>query len=137
MAANAKAHRIAVRPGPRRRRHVAAEISASGFPRGAVAAREVVHRTDQRVQAAVGFLTTGPEALVGFLQPPVGFFAMVGERHRNIHQLANHIAIGFNHALSLSLPLFEVLDVHRKLRLLLDDEIHAEFDAVRHGGIIA
>jgi hypothetical protein len=35
------------------------------------------------------------------------------------------------------LPLLQSLDIHGKLRLLLDDEVHAGFDVFSHSEIIA
>ncbi len=117
----------------------------------AVAARELVHDINKRVEASVrvgarfgefaeapvGLLAKRSEVPVGFLDAPVSFFAMASKRHRHVHQLANHARIRLNQPHRVGLPVFEQLDVRGKLRLLLNDEIHPRFDVVGHGGIIA
>ncbi len=95
-----------------------------GLP--ALAARELVHDINKRVEASV---RVGPR-FGEFADAPVGFFAMVRERHCHVYQLAYH-------PYRVGLAVFEQLDVRGKLRLLLDDETHPRFDAVGHGGIIA
>jgi len=111
---------------------------------GAIAAREFVHDINKRVEASV---CVGPrfgelaEAAVGpFAELPqaqVGFPGVVGERHRDVHQLANHARIRLNQPHRVGLAVFEQLDVRGKLRLLLNDEIHPRFEVIGHAAIIA
>jgi hypothetical protein len=96
-----------------------------------VATHELIHSIDERVQAAIGvrprfralaeeFVSAGPE----LAEAGIGFFAMSSERHRYINHPANSLPLGLNKPLRFRLPLFEQLNVHRELGLLLNDEAH-------------
>ncbi len=110
----------------------------------AVAAREFIHDINERVEASVGvrprfdeLLDARAQAPVGFLEAPVSFFGVPTKRHGHVHQLANRAAVRLDHPQRVGLHLFEYLNVGSEPRLLLDDEIHARFDVVGHGEIIA
>ena len=107
------------------------KLSGTAGPLGVLASHEFVYGIDQRVQApfrvrprfrqfAETLVSFGPE----FANTSIGFFAMARERHGYIHQLTNHLPVDINLALRVGLPLFEQLNVHRELGLLLNDEAH-------------
>lgn len=116
-----------------------------------VASDELVHGINQCVQPLVGVglgLSELLHPLVGAAlrfgklldsnaQAPVGFSQLLGERQVHVHELTDHASVRFNDPQHFNVPLLEYLDIRRELRLLLDDEIHARFDGVRHGRIIA
>jgi hypothetical protein len=95
------------------------------------ASHELVYGIAQRTQTALcvdpcfgelaeSFVCVGPQ----LANTSIGFFAVPSERHRYIHQLANHLPVGLNKPLRLRLPLLEQLNVHGEFSLLLNDEVH-------------
>lgn len=115
-------------------------------------AGELIDDVNQCVEAAVGVnLRLGelPEAPRGLFGKPAEFFVrslhvigqrfdMIGQREVNVNKPAEHIVRPLLGGLQAHLAFLELLDIHRKFRQMLDDEIDSLLDVlVGHRRIVA